>query len=219
MTAVKICGITSLAGALAAVAAGADYLGFNFYLKSPRYIDPAACARITAVLKEEHPQVKRVGVFVNMPADQVQAVLDACALDLAQLHGDETPADLALLSPRAFKAFRGAPAGLGEYARAAAPACLVDASVRGAYGGTGRTADWPAAERLARRVPLLLAGGLTPENVTEAVRAVRPYGVDTASGVESAPGVKDAARMRAFVDAVRAADRELGVERRGEEVR
>ena len=200
---IKICGITSLQDALAAIEAGADYLGFNFYPASPRSISPGACAEISSALIREHPQVKRVGLFVNMPTDEVRAILDGCSLDLAQLHGDEPPEELAALGTRAFKAFRGVPLELDGCARPEAPALLIDAAVQGAYGGTGRTADWEGAAALAKKFPLLLAGGLNPDNVAAAVRQVRPWGVDAASGVESAPGRKDAGRMRAFVQAVR----------------
>lgn len=196
---IKICGITSLEDARAAVEAGADYLGFNFYPPSPRVIAPERCAEITAVLEREHPQVRRVGVFVNMPVEDVQAILTSCDLHLAQLHGDETPEILAACEGRAFKAFRGVPADVTGFARSQAPALLVDAAVKGAYGGTGVTADWSAAAALARQHALLLAGGLTAENVAAAVRQVQPWGLDAASGVESAPGKKDAAKMKAFV--------------------
>jgi phosphoribosylanthranilate isomerase len=199
---IKICGITSLQDALAAIEAGADYLGFNFYPDSPRSISPEACAGITKVLGREHPQVKRVGLFVNMPADQVRDILESCSLELAQLHGDEPPQELAALGGRAFKAFRGVPAGIDGYARLEAPALLVDAAVPGRYGGTGEAADWSAAAELAKRFPLFLAGGLNPENVAAALRQVKPWGVDVASGVESAPGRKDAGRVRAFIRAV-----------------
>ena len=211
MTKIKICGIKTLSDALAAIEAGADYLGFNFYSKSVRFIDTPKCAKITAALKAEYSRIKLVGVFVNAPVADIQAVLQSCSLELAQLHGDEPPEILAQLAPHAFKAFRGVPANVEGYARNEAPACLIDASVKGAYGGTGVTADWPAAAQLAERYPLLLAGGLTPDNVAAAVRQVRPWGVDVASGVEVpsqwggevAPGSKDLGRMKAFVQAVR----------------
>jgi phosphoribosylanthranilate isomerase len=203
MTAVKICGIKSFADALAAVEAGADYLGFNFYPKSARFIQPEACARIAAVLKAEHPSIRLVGVFVNAPLVDVQATLRDCRLDLAQLHGDEPAEMVARLAPHAFKAFRGIPGNLEDYLRTEPPACLIDAAVQGAYGGTGIAADWLAAARIAQRFPVFLAGGLNPGNAAEAVRQVRPWGVDAASGVETGPGVKDAVKMRAFVEAVR----------------
>jgi phosphoribosylanthranilate isomerase len=203
MTIIKICGIKTLPDALAAINAGADFLGFNFYPKSARFIEKDACAQITFVLKREHPHIKLVGVFVNSPVDEIKNILDACSLDLAQLHGDETPEMLNQLAPRAFKAFRGMPENVGDYTRNEVPACLIDAAVKGAYGGTGITADWSAAAELAERYPLLLAGGLNPDNVAEAVRQVNPWGVDVASGVEASLGTKDASRMKAFVQAVR----------------
>jgi phosphoribosylanthranilate isomerase len=130
-------------------------------------------------------------------------IMEVCSLDLVQLHGDETPEMVNALEGKAFKAFRGVPRSINRFARENAPALLVDAAVKGAYGGTGMTVDWSAAAELAERYPLLLAGGLTLENVAQAVRQVRPWGVDVASGVESAPGVKDAAKMSVFVQAVR----------------
>jgi len=144
-----------------------------------------------------------VGVFVNASMAEVRAALETCALTLAQLHGDETPEMVNSLYGKAFKAFRGIPRSLHGFAREDPPAFLIDASVKGAYGGTGVTADWGIAAELARQYPLLLAGGLTPQNVAEAVRRVKPWAVDVASGVESSPGVKDPAKMRAFVRAVR----------------
>jgi phosphoribosylanthranilate isomerase len=203
VTKVKICGVKSLEDARAAIKAGADYLGFNFYEKSVRFIGKDACAQITALVKEEYSRIQLVGVFVNSSVDEVIDVLETCTLDLAQLHGDETPEMLVALNGKAFKAFRGVPAEVNGYSRNEAPALLVDAAVKGSYGGTGVTADWSAAAGLAKRYPLLLAGGLTPENVSDAVRQVNPWGVDVASGVESAPGEKDPARMSAFVNAVR----------------
>ena len=202
MTIIKICGIKTLKDALAAIDAGADYVGFNFYPKSVRFIEKEACAEITSVLKREHPQIKLVGVFVNLSVDDAKNILETCSLDLAQLHGDETPEMFAQLAPRVFKAFRGIPTDVTGYERNDAPALLVDASVKGVYGGSGVTADWSAAAELAKKYPLLLAGGLTPENVADAVRQVRPWGVDVASGVESALGEKDASKMKAFVQAV-----------------
>jgi phosphoribosylanthranilate isomerase len=203
MTKIKICGIKTLLDALAAIEAGADYLGFNFYPKSVRYIEKSACAEITSMLKREHPQIKLVGVFVNSPVEEINDILQTCHLDLAQLHGDETPEIFAQLAPHAFRAFRGIPESNAGYERNEAPFMLIDAAVKGVYGGSGVTADWAAAAKLAKKYPLLLAGGLTPENVADAVRQVRPWGVDVASGVESAPGEKDAGKMSAFVKAVR----------------
>ena len=202
MTKIKICGIKTLTDALAAIDAGADYLGFNFYPKSVRFIEMNICAEITSVLKREHPEIQLVGVFVNSPVAEIKYILEVCSLDLVQLHGDETHEMLNALNDKAFKAFRGVPQHINGFARDKAPALLVDAAVKGAYGGTGVTADWSAAAGLAKRYPLLLAGGLTSENVAQAVRRVKPWGVDVASGVEANPGEKDAGRMKAFVKAV-----------------
>ena len=203
MTKIKICGIKTLNDALAAIEAGADYLGFNFYRRSVRFIEKRACAEMTSVLKKEHSQIKLVGVFVNALVEEIKDILDTCSLDLAQLHGDETAEMLKALDGKAYKAFRGIPESLDGFVRSESPAFLVDASVKGVYGGSGVTADWNGAAELAQKYPLLLAGGLTPENVAEAVRQVKPWGVDVASGVESAPGEKDASKMKAFVRAVR----------------
>ena len=204
---VKICGVTTVEDALAAVEAGADLLGFNFYPQSRRYITPAICERIVAQLPDA---VTRVGVFVNARPEEVIAILDDCSLDLAQLSGDEPPEALAALGGRAFKAIRPvslamAQAAVARYAVPTPPALLVDACRPGEYGGTGHTADWALARALAATHPILLAGGLRPENVAEAVRQVCPWGVDVASGVESRPGRKDAQRMAAFVAAGRGA--------------
>jgi phosphoribosylanthranilate isomerase len=203
MTIVKICGIKTLPNALTAIEAGADYLGFNFYPKSIRFIEKSTCAEITSVLKREHPQIKLVGVFVNSSVEEIKDILQTCQLDLAQLHGDETPEIFAQLAPHAFRAFRGIPESNAGYERDEVPAMLIDAAIKGIYGGSGVTADWTAASELAKQYPLLLAGGLTPENVADAVRQVQPWGVDVASGVESAPGAKDAEKISTFVNAVR----------------
>ncbi len=209
MVKIKICGIRTLEAALAAVEAGVDMLGFNFYPKSPRFIDPAACAGICSVLQQETPSVQLVGVFVNASLDVIERVMQMCSLDLVQLSGNEPPGLVAGLAGKAFKAFHGVPdLEAGVYARNAAPAFLVDAAVAGAYGGTGAVADWAAAGRLACDYPLLLAGGLTPENVAQAVEKVKPWGVDVASGVEARPGVKDAGRMMAFAQAARSVELE-----------
>ncbi len=204
---VKICGITTLEDALAAVEYGADYLGFNFYQASPRYIPPEQCARITSILRQRCPGVRLVGVFVNTPAEQVQGVLESCHLHLAQLHGSETPKALAALSGRAYKALRTIPqndlAGFIIHAPPA-PRLLLDANVPGAFGGTGQTGDWAAAGALAKKHPILLAGGLNPDNVAQAVASVQPWGVDVASGVEAAPGRKDPLKLKLFISSARA---------------
>jgi len=208
---IKICGMTCLEDALAACAAGADYLGFNFYPRSPRYIDPQRCAEITGAVASQYPEVCCVGVFVNAEPVCVQDILAAGHLHLAQLHGDESPELLAALGGRGFKAFRGDPGPtLSAYLAVspAAPALLLDAQVISSrnnpvYGGTGQAADWSLAQAVARQHPLFLAGGLRPDNVAEAIRQVRPWGVDTASGVETEPGKKDAVKVKAFIEAAR----------------
>jgi phosphoribosylanthranilate isomerase len=142
-------------------------------------------------------------VFVDASVAEIRATIETCGLSLAQLHGDETPEMLRALGGRGFKAFRGIPATLDGFVREGSPALLVDAHVKGAFGGTGMTADWESAAELAKEHPILLAGGLTPENVAEAVKQVKPWGVDVASGVEFAPGKKDTLKMKAFVQAVK----------------
>lgn len=201
MTKIKICGIKNLNDALSAIEAGADMLGFNFYPKSPRYIEKDRCAAMTSVLKKEHPQIKLVGVFVNSAVDEIKDILQTCSLDLAQLHGDETAEMLRALNGKGFKAFRGK---IDEKLMVKnEPAFLIDAMVKDVYGGSGVQADWNAASKLAKQYNFLLAGGLTPENVGGAVSRVKPWGVDVASGVEASPGVKDEAKMIAFVKKIR----------------
>jgi phosphoribosylanthranilate isomerase len=207
---VKICGIKTLEVSLNALEAGADMLGFNFYLPSPRYIQPEKCAEIISSLKSQGAGFTAVGVFVNQNPQQIQEIMETCQLDLAQLAGDEQPGDLAALNGKAFKAVRPhsiqeAEAQIQLLARSTAPALLVDAHVKGAYGGTGETGDWSLARHMMGQAPMLLAGGLNPENVAAAVHAVDPWGVDVASGVESSPGVKDPAKISAFISAARSA--------------
>jgi phosphoribosylanthranilate isomerase len=209
MTKIKICGIRTLSDALSAIEAGADMLGFNFYPKSVRFVHMQACAQITSALQHDYPSVLLVGVFVNAPASEIERILEFCRLDLAQLSGDESPELWAALENKAFKSFHGVPdRGAESYARSSAPAFMVDGSKSGSFGGTGVATDWSAAARLARLYPLLLAGGLKPDNVAEAVAQVKPWGVDVASGVEIRPGEKDADRIKAFVEAVRSVELE-----------
>ena len=212
---IKICGLTSIEDALAAVEAGADYLGFNFYPPSPRYVTPEACAEMTAELGRRGARVVTVGIFVNMPPDEMALLLDKCGLHLAQLHGDERPEQLGALWGRAFRAVRE-PAGADFEALASfspgAPAFLLDANAPNAYGGTGQTADWNAAQAVARRYPIFLAGGLTPDNVAAAIAQVQPWGIDVASGVESVPGRKDRGKMEAFVRLARQGEGNKGTE-------
>ncbi|HKT35211.1 MAG TPA: phosphoribosylanthranilate isomerase [Nitrospira sp.] len=202
---VKVCGITNAKDALAAVEAGADALGFIFYEKSPRYVVPAVAAGIIAELP---PLVTPVGVFVNEGVATVRSIMDSCGIAMAQLHGDEPASYCRELSRPAMKALRlkdrGRLLALAEYkGRGGVRGFVLDTFSEVVYGGTGRIADWNLAAEVAKTTPILLAGGLTPENVMEAIRAVRPYGVDVSSGVESVPGKKDHTKMRAFLEAVR----------------
>jgi phosphoribosylanthranilate isomerase len=166
-------------------------------------------------LQEQGVRITTVGVFVNTPPREIASVLDDCGLDLAQLSGDEPSEDLQALGERAFKALRPGEArdlreALHQYqSRKNPPACLVDAYQAGQYGGTGQTADWRLARRLSREQPILLAGGLTPANVGQAIAQVQPWGVDVASGVEMSPGRKDAQKIRAIIHAARQQDATL----------
>ncbi len=215
MTMVKICGVKTLKDALTAVEMGADMLGFNFYPPSPRYVTPQVCAQIAQRVSDQAPHVILVGVFVNVSAAEILSLLNTCGLHLAQLSGDESPETLEILGERAFKALRTTTkadlqtALLRYPPRPQPPAYLVDAAVSGQYGGTGRRANWQLASQVAQQVPILLAGGLNPENVAVAVRQVCPWGVDVASGVESEPGQKDPHRLKAFFQQVRAAQNSL----------
>ena len=203
MVQVKICGITNLEDALEAVAAGAHAIGFNFYRRSPRFIEPAA---VRGIVKQLPASLLTVGVFVNEPhPDSVVRIADEAGVGAVQLHGDESPDYCRALTGRfVIKALRVGAGYIPEQAmRYPVDAILLDAfdaSNSALRGGTGQTFDWALARRTRELVPkLFLAGGLAPENVSEAVAAVGPYGVDAASGLEFSPGRKDAARMRAFV--------------------
>lgn len=216
---IKFCGLTRLEDAVAAIQAGADMLGFNFFPKSPRYLAPADCAsfvdRLRSGMSGTHQYIQFVGVFVNTAPQEIDAIMERCHLDLAQLSGDEMAADVDQLGGRAFKAIRSdgrqtlAQIGTAYPLCTKPPALLVDAASPGLYGGSGHLADWAQAEALARRAPILLAGGLTPSNVAEAVQAVQPWGVDVASGIEDSPGVKNHLKMVDFVQAVRALEQHL----------
>lgn len=203
MVRVKICGITSLADARVAIGAGADALGFVFYERSPRHVSPQKAAAIIAQLP---PFVQTVGLFVDAAAELVNWTADFCGLDLIQLHGAETPEYCIDVNRRVIKAFRvkdsASLSGIGRYGVAA---YLLDAWSPEAPGGTGLTFDWSLARQAAGTRPLILAGGLTPENVAAAIAAVRPYAVDVSSGVEEAPGKKDHGKIREFIAAARAA--------------
>jgi phosphoribosylanthranilate isomerase len=208
---VKVCGITRFDDALAAVSAGADVLGFNAVPSSKRFLDEAVIRDIVAQLRQEGPPgLVCVAVVADLAPRRALELLRELGVDRLQLHGDEPASDIGALSPHAYKALRVADAG--DVANALSfpgHPLLVDAKVPGQLGGTGQALDWPLVEPLARARPLILAGGLSPENVASAVSVVQPWGVDVASGVELAsdPRRKDIEKMRRFVAAARAASR------------
>jgi len=205
-TRVKICGITNLADAQVAVAAGADALGFNFYEKSPRFIPTAVAAGISRALP---PYTLRTGVFVNPSEELVRRAIGECGLNLLQFHGDEPPdfcTQFGLMSIKAFR-IRDA-ASLNELSKYPTDAWLLDAYVSDTFGGTGEKFNWNLAIEAQRAgKPVFLAGGLTPENVAEAVHQVQPFGVDVSSGVESSPGRKDPVKVRAFIKSSKTSSR------------
>ncbi len=199
MTRVKICGITNGEDAAAVCEAGADAIGFNFAeeaKKKSRYIEPSEARAIAGDLP---PFVAAVAVTVNATIEEIEGYLEFC--DWVQLHGEESPETCAAIAPHGIKVFRvGGDFNANDMTKFDARAYLLDAAVAGARGGTGKTCDWKAAQQaVALNKPIILAGGLTPENVAEAITTVRPYAVDTAGGVESAPGKKDHGRIRDFV--------------------
>jgi phosphoribosylanthranilate isomerase len=199
---VKICGITTVEDAVFCVKAGATALGLNFVPASPRAISLEVARAIAASVEGK---VLVVGVVANMTVERMRLLRDDVPLGCLQLHGDEPPEVLQALLPHAYKAFRVADArDVDEAERFLGDYVLVDAKVAGALGGTGQVVDPGLVRELARRRRLTLAGGLTPETVAEAIRAVQPYCVDVASGVESSPGKKDPEKVIAFVRAARA---------------
>jgi phosphoribosylanthranilate isomerase len=201
MTKIKICGITNIDDALQACACGADALGFVFYGKSPRCVTPEAAKAIIAAMPAF---VVTVGLFVNESPARVREIAAECGLDVIQLHGDEGPADCDFAPRRVIKALRVKDAAsLADHASFNISALLLDAWVADAYGGTGHSFNWELAAAIARQRRVILAGGLTPENVADAIRAVQPYAVDVSSGVEATPGKKDPAKVAAFIRAAR----------------
>lgn len=220
MTKVKICGIRTAENALAVANAGADLIGLNFYPQTPRYVTPAVAREIVRRLREALGEScpTLVGVFVNASANEVREIVETVGLDYAQLSGDEAAETVQALRDIAFKAIHPVDesAALAEVEglRSAfpqsedAPSILLDAYNPKLYGGTGETASEGVARAVKAAAPrLMLAGGLNPDNVAERVRRVRPWGVDVASGVEAGtPGIKDLGKVRAFIEAVRAAD-------------
>ncbi|MGI8981776.1 MAG: phosphoribosylanthranilate isomerase [Pirellulaceae bacterium] len=211
---IKICGITTVEDALLAAEAGADAIGLNFYGQSPRYVTAERAKEICDALP---PGITKVGVFVNSPPQAVVATVNRVGLNAVQLHGDEGPDFLGALEKLpVIKAFRckestldSVQAFLDLCLESSHPsAILLDAHAPGLYGGTGEVLNWNGLARSRNKllgIPFILAGGLTPQNVAEAIRLVRPDAVDTASGVESSPGKKSPAQVRAFIAAAKAA--------------
>lgn len=198
---VKICGVRTLEEAEASVAAGADALGFNFWPSSPRFIKPEEATRIVAALPA---LIHSIGVFVNEDAGRVREIYSQVNLDAVQLHGEETVQYCLDLHPaRVIKAFRvGEEFDPGSVRQYPVSAVLLDAKVEGQYGGTGKRFSWELAVKAQRFAPVILAGGLTVENVAEAISFVRPFAIDVCSGVESEPGRKDLNRLREFMKEV-----------------
>ena len=194
----KICGITNQEDADAAIAGGANAIGFNFYPKSPRYVAPERAAAIATA-----PGVRRVGVFVNEPRERVEEIARAAALDVAQLHGDEAPAEY----PQATPVWKAARMATGfdwrRFDGCPAEALVLDGPAGELYGGAGKAFDWSLAGGAAWRI--VLAGGLDASNVARAVALARPWGVDACSRIESAPGKKDHRKMSEFLQAAKAA--------------
>ena len=197
MVKVKICGITNEDDALQAVDTGADALGFVFYNLSPRCLTFEAAERI---IRKLPPFVATVGVFVNNPATFIASAVERCGIGIVQLHGDETPGFCSGLRHKVVKAFRVRDiTSLDAIKTYPVSGYLLDAYVPGTYGGTGLTFNWETARIAKQYGPVILAGGLNPSNVQRAVEAVDPYGIDVSSGVESAPGKKDHAKVRELI--------------------
>lgn len=203
MPQVKICGITNLEDALHAASCGASALGFVFYSASPRYVSPERARQIIAELP---PFVTTVGLFVNETPARIRELIDFCGLNTVQLHGDEEPEQCCYPPCRVIKALRLKPE-MDDAFFAAYPvsALLLDAYVPDQFGGTGHRCDWGTAARVAATHRVILAGGLTSDNVAEAVQMVHPYGVDVSSGVEKTPGKKDPEKVASFIRMAREA--------------
>ncbi len=214
-TIVKICGITNLEDAVCATEAGADMLGFIFYPPSPRAVSVSNAQRIVQQLRAQFAQLPiLVGVFVNETTAHIESILQIVGLDLAQLSGKELPETLQVLQPRAYKALRGKQWQQDESlwriylhsqksSLSHPPDLLLEADHDTLYGGTGHRANEALAAMLATQFKLLLAGGLSPDNVAEIVQRIRPWGVDVASGTELSQGIKDHVKIKQFIDTVR----------------
>lgn len=204
MIKVKVCGITNIADALLAAESGADAIGFIFYKPSPRYIAPELARDIIDRLP---PFINSVAVFVDEDEKRLKDIIDLCRIDTIQLHGDESPGFCERFKQKVIKTIRvqgeESLRGLDRYR---VSAFLLDTYRENIPGGTGRSFDWDLAIGVKRYGPIILAGGLNPENVADAIRKVRPYGVDVSSGVEKSPGKKDADKLKRFIERVRKAD-------------
>jgi phosphoribosylanthranilate isomerase len=211
MTRIKICGIRDKANALAAVRAGADYIGLVF-APSQRQVTPPSAREIASAVKKSNTTTRVVGVFVNAPVFQINEIADFCALDVVQLSGDESWEYCRKIANPVIKAVRIGQQSLDDLYIELSTASklltghrfitLLDSQVEGKYGGTGESFNWDLAQQIARKFPVIIAGGLTPANVGQLVRDVQPWGVDVSTGVES-NGLKDISKIRAFVKAVR----------------
>lgn len=204
---VKICGITRLEDAFAAVNAGAHALGFVFHPASPRFISPEKAG---AIIRALPPFTMAIGVFVNVPAVEVETIADQCNLHAVQLHGEESPEECSAAKRPVIKGFRFDPAkGNLDFSDYAVSSILVDANVAGAWGGTGVPVDWKLLNEFLETQPeairrrLVLAGGLGPHNVKEAIKLVKPFAVDVSTGVEREPGIKDHQKIKEFMNAIR----------------
>ena len=199
---VKICGMTNLKDVKVAVDGGVDAVGFIFYKKSPRSVTMQA---VREIVLELPPFVDSVGVFVNETAEQINKISDHCKLDRVQLHGDESPAFCKKIRRRVIKAIRVKDIqSLKKLSDYPVSSFLLDTFSEDQYGGTGKVFDWNLAYSAKKYGPIILAGGLTPINVRQAIQRIQPYGVDVCSGVESQPGIKDHKKMQAFLKNVKA---------------
>lgn len=199
---VKICGMTNLKDVKVAVDGGVDAVGFIFYKKSPRSVTMQA---VREIVLELPPFVDSVGVFVNETAEQINKIADHCKLDRVQLHGDESPAFCKKIRRRVIKAIRVKDIqSLKKLSDYPVSSFLLDTFSEDQYGGTGKVFDWNLAYSAKKYGPIILAGGLTPINVRQAIQRIQPYGVDVCSGVESQPGIKDHKKMKAFLKNVKA---------------
>lgn len=207
MSVIKICGLTRVEDAVVALESGADFLGLIFHRPSTRYVETGAAVALVKALGDRALSARWIGVFVDESPDEVRRIVDAVGLDGVQLHGDEEPEDVERLRRDGLFVIKGHRiSGSEDLARLdafEADAHLLDTHVPGSPGGTGKTFDWSLAARVPGEHCILLAGGLTAENVAEAIGTVKPWGVDVSSGVESAPGVKDPDKIRRFIAVAR----------------